>query len=91
MFLDHSTSEKAYRLETFRSAGAVSATASQQLRCYFVTKSKFVVEGRFSISYTKSFYLSDIFSIFVLFSAKIAVFSMRGDRTFRTVLSPRYI
>ncbi|KAJ8456442.1 hypothetical protein ONZ45_g18719 [Pleurotus djamor] len=41
LFLDHSTPEKAYRLETFRSAGAVSATASQQLRCYFVTKCNF--------------------------------------------------
>jgi glutamate dehydrogenase len=39
--LDHSTPENAYRLETFRSAGSISATASQQLRCYFVTKCKF--------------------------------------------------
>ncbi|KAF9019934.1 NADH-dependent glutamate dehydrogenase [Hymenopellis radicata] len=41
LFLDNSTPEKAYRLETFRSAGAISATASQQLRCYFVTKCAF--------------------------------------------------
>ncbi|KAJ8081071.1 NAD-dependent glutamate dehydrogenase [Marasmius tenuissimus] len=41
LFLDNSTPENAYRLETFRSAGAVSATASQQLRCYFVTKCVF--------------------------------------------------
>ncbi|GLB38177.1 putative NAD()-dependent glutamate dehydrogenase which degrades glutamate to ammonia and alpha-ketoglutarate [Lyophyllum shimeji] len=41
LFLDHSTPENAYRLETFRSAGSISATASQQLRCYFVTKCKF--------------------------------------------------
>ncbi|KAF5382512.1 hypothetical protein D9615_003066 [Tricholomella constricta] len=40
-FLDNSTPENAYRLETFRSAGSISATASQQLRCYFVTKCKF--------------------------------------------------
>ncbi|KAF9468690.1 NADH-dependent glutamate dehydrogenase [Collybia nuda] len=40
-FLDHSTPENAYRLETFRSAGSISATASQQLRCYFVTKCNF--------------------------------------------------
>ncbi|KAG6830675.1 hypothetical protein H0H87_007406 [Tephrocybe sp. NHM501043] len=40
-FLDHSTPENAFRLETFRSAGSISATASQQLRCYFVTKCKF--------------------------------------------------
>ena len=41
MFLDKSTPENAYRLETFRSAGAISATASQQLRCYFVTRCEF--------------------------------------------------
>ncbi|KAK2465299.1 hypothetical protein APHAL10511_002653 [Amanita phalloides] len=40
-FLDQSTAENAYRLETFRSTGAISATASQQLRCYFVTKCNF--------------------------------------------------
>ncbi|KAJ7109084.1 NAD-specific glutamate dehydrogenase [Mycena crocata] len=38
LFLDTSTP---YRLETFRSQGAVSATASQQLRCYFVSKCSF--------------------------------------------------
>lgn len=41
MFLDKSTSTNAYRLETFRSLGPISATASQQLRCYFVTKCDF--------------------------------------------------
>jgi glutamate dehydrogenase len=41
MFLDQSTPTNAYRLETFRSLGPVSATASQQLRCYFVTKCNF--------------------------------------------------
>lgn len=41
LFLDNSTPSNAYRLETFRSAGSISATASQQLRCYFVTKCKF--------------------------------------------------
>ncbi|KAL1664697.1 Glutamate/Leucine/Phenylalanine/Valine dehydrogenase-domain-containing protein [Schizophyllum commune] len=41
IFLDKSTPENAYRLETFRSAGAISATASQQLRCYFVTRCEF--------------------------------------------------
>ncbi|KAJ7433163.1 hypothetical protein B0H11DRAFT_1620762, partial [Mycena galericulata] len=35
LFLD---TEIPYRLETFRSQGAVSATASQQLRCYFVSR-----------------------------------------------------
>jgi len=41
LFLNNSTPENAYRLETFRSTGAISATASQQLRCYFVTKCNF--------------------------------------------------
>ncbi|KDR82436.1 hypothetical protein GALMADRAFT_237757 [Galerina marginata CBS 339.88] len=41
LFLNNSTPENAYRLETFRSAGSISATASQQLRCYFVTKCNF--------------------------------------------------
>ncbi|KAF9005537.1 NADH-dependent glutamate dehydrogenase [Cyathus striatus] len=41
LFLDNSSPEKAYRLETFRSTGSISSTASQQLRCYFVTKCKF--------------------------------------------------
>lgn len=41
MFLDKSTPTKAYRLETFRSLGHISATTSQQLRCYFVTKCDF--------------------------------------------------
>jgi glutamate dehydrogenase len=41
LFLDKSTPSNAYRLETFRSLGLVSSTASQQLRCYFVTKCNF--------------------------------------------------
>lgn len=41
LFLDNSTPEKAYRLETYRSQGSISATASQQLRCYFVTQCNF--------------------------------------------------
>jgi len=41
LFLDKSTPENAYRLETFRSTGAISADASQQLRCYFITKCNF--------------------------------------------------
>ena len=42
MYLDNSTPERAYRLETYRSGGGVSATASaQQLRCYFVSKCNF--------------------------------------------------
>jgi glutamate dehydrogenase len=41
LYLDNSTPANAYRLETFRSAGSISATASQQLRCYFVTKCVF--------------------------------------------------
>ncbi|KAK7689852.1 hypothetical protein QCA50_006491 [Cerrena zonata] len=41
LYLDKSTPHNAYRLETFRSHGSVSSTASQQLRCYFVTKCNF--------------------------------------------------
>ncbi|KAE9387141.1 NAD-specific glutamate dehydrogenase [Gymnopus androsaceus JB14] len=41
LFLDNSKPHNAYRLETFRSAGSISATASQQLRCYFVSKCVF--------------------------------------------------
>ncbi|GJE97674.1 NAD-specific glutamate dehydrogenase [Phanerochaete sordida] len=44
LFLDQSTPENAYRLETYRSTGSVSATASQQLRCYFVSKCNFPAE-----------------------------------------------
>ena len=38
LFFDDSTPDKAYRLETYRSGGAISSTTSQQLRCYFVSK-----------------------------------------------------
>ncbi|KAF7293987.1 NAD-specific glutamate dehydrogenase [Mycena kentingensis (nom. inval.)] len=38
LFLDTDTP---YRLETYRSLGSVSATASQQLRCYFISKCTF--------------------------------------------------
>lgn len=41
MYLDTSTPESAYRLETYRSEGAISSTASQQLRCYFISKCNF--------------------------------------------------
>ncbi|KAH7885197.1 NADH-dependent glutamate dehydrogenase [Phlebopus sp. FC_14] len=41
LYLDNSTPSNCYRLETFRSSGSISATASQQLRCYFVTKCHF--------------------------------------------------
>ncbi|KAF8754975.1 NAD-specific glutamate dehydrogenase [Rhizoctonia solani] len=40
-YLDESTPETAYRLETYRSGGSISANASQQLRCYFVQKCQF--------------------------------------------------
>jgi glutamate dehydrogenase len=48
MFLDESSPAKAYRLETYRSSGAISSTISQQLRCYFVTRCSFPeqVEGQ---------------------------------------------
>lgn len=44
MFLDGASVEEGscWRLETFRSSGSISATAPQQLRCYFVTRCKFV-------------------------------------------------
>ncbi|GJJ15432.1 hypothetical protein Clacol_009709 [Clathrus columnatus] len=42
LFLDQSTPESAFRLETYRSVGAVSAKSSQQLRCYFVSRCSFV-------------------------------------------------
>ncbi|KAI0927480.1 hypothetical protein AcV5_008009 [Taiwanofungus camphoratus] len=41
LYLDKSTPSNAFRLETYRSQGSISATASQQLRCYFVTKCNF--------------------------------------------------
>ena len=40
-FLDKSTPENAYRLETFQSTGTISAHAPRQLRCYFVTRCNF--------------------------------------------------
>ncbi|KAJ3481702.1 hypothetical protein NLI96_g7482 [Meripilus lineatus] len=41
LYLDKSSPQDAYRLETYRSQGSISSTASQQLRCYFVTKCNF--------------------------------------------------
>ncbi|KAI0299499.1 NAD-specific glutamate dehydrogenase [Russula brevipes] len=41
LYLDNATPDKCYRLETFRATGSISATASQQLRCYFVSKCNF--------------------------------------------------
>ncbi|KAL5524325.1 GDH2 [Sanghuangporus sanghuang] len=41
LFLDNATPEKCYRLETYRSGGSISATASQQLRCYFISRCSF--------------------------------------------------
>jgi len=41
LYLDKATPNNGYRLETFRSTGAISATATQQLRCYFVSKCNF--------------------------------------------------
>jgi glutamate dehydrogenase len=45
LFLDNPTPSKAYRLETFRSSGAISSTISQQLRCYFVSRCAFPSSG----------------------------------------------
>ncbi|KAN0063542.1 NAD-dependent glutamate dehydrogenase [Thecaphora frezii] len=41
-YLDKSSVDKAFRLETYRSAGSVSAQSKQQLRCYFLAKCNFV-------------------------------------------------
>ncbi|KAG8214676.1 NADH-dependent glutamate dehydrogenase [Butyriboletus roseoflavus] len=41
LFLDKATPANCFRLETFRATGSISVTASQQLRCYFVTKCHF--------------------------------------------------
>ncbi|KAF9778587.1 NADH-dependent glutamate dehydrogenase [Thelephora terrestris] len=41
LFLDNVKSDQPFRLETYRSQGSISVTASQQLRCYFVNKCKF--------------------------------------------------
>ena len=40
-YLDKSSPSNAYRLETYRAAGSVSAKSTQQLRCYFVSKCHF--------------------------------------------------
>ena len=45
LFLDNTSPSKAYRLETYRSAGAISSTISQQLRCYFVSRCSFPSSG----------------------------------------------
>jgi len=45
LFLDNPTPSKAYRLETYRSSGAISSTISQQLRCYFVSRCAFPSSG----------------------------------------------
>ena len=41
-YLDKSSPTNAYRLETYRAAGSVSAKSTQQLRCYFVYRCQFV-------------------------------------------------
>ncbi len=41
-YLNPSTPEKAYRVETFRSSSSLMADSAQQLRCYFVYKCDFV-------------------------------------------------
>lgn len=45
LYIDKSSPAKAYRLETYRSTGAISSTISQQLRCYFVQRCVFPTEG----------------------------------------------
>lgn len=41
LFFNKSTPENCYRLETYRSTGAVSANTPQQLRCYFISRCSF--------------------------------------------------
>lgn len=41
-YLNGSTPAQAYRLETFRSMGAINPASLKQIRCYFVTKCEFV-------------------------------------------------
>lgn len=41
-YLDKSFPSNAYRLETYRAAGSVSAKSTQQLRCYFLSKCQFI-------------------------------------------------
>lgn len=41
LYLDNSTVDRAFRLETYRSTGAISSASAQQLRCYFVTRCVF--------------------------------------------------
>jgi glutamate dehydrogenase len=40
-YLNNSTIDKAYRLETYRSTGAISSASRQQLRCYFLQRCVF--------------------------------------------------
>jgi glutamate dehydrogenase len=41
LFIDKATPDNCYRLETYRSSGSISANATQQLRCYFISKCNF--------------------------------------------------
>ncbi|KAJ3177544.1 NAD-dependent glutamate dehydrogenase [Gaertneriomyces sp. JEL0708] len=41
-YLDRSTRDLAFRMESYRSSGTVSSSLSTQLRCYFVRKCSFV-------------------------------------------------
>ncbi|TFK48742.1 NADH-dependent glutamate dehydrogenase [Heliocybe sulcata] len=50
LYLDKATPSNCYRLETYRSTGSISATASQQLRCYFVNKCTFAPDAPTSSS-----------------------------------------
>jgi glutamate dehydrogenase len=46
MFLDISTPQKAYRLETYRSTGTATTPDSQSLRCYFISQCVFPSEHK---------------------------------------------
>lgn len=38
--MDASTAAKSFRLETYRSGGSLSATSTQSVRCYFLSRSR---------------------------------------------------
>jgi glutamate dehydrogenase len=58
--IDNSTPQEAFRLETYRSAGSISATASQQLRCYFVSKCNWVFPPSGTLAAHKATSIRDV-------------------------------
>lgn len=54
MYMDKSTVDKCFRLETYRSTGSISQSSQQQLRCYFVQRCVFPAQPQVSGSVTPS-------------------------------------